>query len=158
MYFALQCTVLYLMFLNFTVLCSLYFSLSNFSTQEPDTHNIGCHVAYDNLHKWNSLCTIGTQTMRIVKVEELSQLKGVVRKELCGKSCEASVVMSYDKKVSQISTHCLLINSIHIYIYITQRPLVTISTGRQVENRFCTVLYRFLHLLSRPGRAAFPFS
>ena len=52
--------------------------------------------------------------MRVVKVEELSQLKGVVRKELFGKSSEASVVMSYDKKVSQISTLCLLINSIHI--------------------------------------------
>ena len=34
-----------------------------------------------------------------------------------------------------------------IYIYISQRPFVTNLTGRPVENRFCTVLYRFLHLL-----------
>ena len=40
----------------------------------------------------------------------------------------------------------------NIYIYITQSPYVRILTGRQVENRFCTVLYRFLHLLqARPG-------
>ena len=39
-----------------------------------------------------------------------------------------------------------------IYIYISQRPSVTNLTGRQVENRFYTVLYRFLHLLqARPG-------
>ena len=44
---------------------------------------------------------------------------------------------------------CDLIN---IYSYISQSPLVTNLTGRQVENRFCTVLYRFLHLLqARPG-------
>ena len=36
-----------------------------------------------------------------------------------------------------------------IYINKTESPLVTILTGRQVENQFCTVLYRFLHLLSQ---------
>ena len=43
-----------------------------------------------------------------------------MRKELCGTSCEESVVMSCDKKVSQISTHCLLINSTHIIKFVVK--------------------------------------
>ena len=36
------------------------------------------------------------------------------------------------------------------FIFKHSLPLVTIlPPGRQVENRFCTVLYRFLHLLSQ---------
>ena len=36
---------------------------------QADSHNIGCCVVYYNLNNWNSLCTISTKTMRVVKVE-----------------------------------------------------------------------------------------
>ena len=40
----------------------------------------------------------------------------------------------------------------HLFLYFS--VFVTNLTGRQVENRFCTVLYRFLHLLqARPSQA-----
>ena len=39
-----------------------------------------------------------------------------------------------------------------MYLYQYYSASVRNLTGRQVENRFCTVLYRFLHLLqARPG-------
>ena len=47
-------------------------------------------------------------------------------------------------------------SSINLILYFS--VFVTNLTGRQVENRFCTVLYRFLHLLqARPGQAGWHF-
>ena len=40
------------------------------------------------------------------------------------------------------------------YLFLYYSVFVRNLTGRQVENQFCTVLYRFLHLLqARPAQA-----
>ena len=45
------------------------------------------------------------------------------------------------------------ISNLILYYAESVRPSVTIFPGRKVENRFCTVLYRFLHLSPNTGQA-----
>ena len=54
-----------------------------------------------------------------------------------------------------------MVLNVYFIIYLTLcslRPSVRIFPGRKVENRFCTVLYRFLHLSPDTGWARWVYT